>query len=199
MDFALTHAIRLRLEDLENCNNGPRFHERIDAFDGLSEEKFIKLFRLNKKCTFRLCDIIEQNSSQQSRSSSLDTKVKVLTALRFLTSGSYQMCVGNNINMAISQSSVSRCIHEVINILNLPEIFSEWVHFPNNIEKLTELRNKFWVRHRFPEAIGCIDCTHVAIIAPPKSDELNPEHIYVNRKGYHSINVQLVIRKSISF
>lgn len=41
--------------------------------------------------------------------------------------------------------------------------------------------------------IGCIDCTHVAIV-PPIKDPLNAhsEYIYVNRKGYHSINVQLV-------
>lgn len=52
--------------------------------------------------------------------------------------------------------------------------------------------HRFWINHRFPGAIGCIDCTHVAIISPPKNDENYPEHIYINRKGYHSINVQLV-------
>lgn len=42
----------------------------------------------------------------------------------------------------------------------------------------------------FQGCIGCIDCTHV----PPSKDPLNtnPEYIYINRKGYHSINVQLV-------
>lgn len=40
--------------------------------------------------------------------------------------------------------------------------------------------------------IGCLDCTHVAIVPPPKNDPLQPEHIFVNRKRYHSLNVQLV-------
>lgn len=46
------------------------------------------------------------------------------------------------------------------------------------------------------KAIGCIDCTHVAIFPPPADDEDNPEHVYVNRKNYHSLNVQLVRFKS---
>ncbi|KYN29159.1 Protein DEK [Trachymyrmex cornetzi] len=69
-------------------------------------------------------------------------KMKVLTALRFYASGSYQNCVGSNVHMRISQTSVSRCIHNVTNILNLPEVFNTWVYFPNNIQELQEIRNK---------------------------------------------------------
>jgi len=52
---------------------------------------------------------------------------------------------------------------------------------------------RFYMATGFQGCIGCIDCTHVAIV-PPSKDPLNtnPEYIYVNRKGYHSINVQLV-------
>lgn len=51
---------------------------------------------------------------------------------------------------------------------------------------------RFYDNHRFPGVIGCIDCTHIAIFPPQVHDAVNPEHLYVNRKGYHSINVQLV-------
>ena len=47
---------------------------------------------------------------------------------------------------------------------------------------------------RFPNVIGCIDCTRVKVIAPSQN-----EHEYVNRKAYHSINVQVsnfVVRTS---
>jgi hypothetical protein len=37
-----------------------------------------------------------------------------------------------------------------------------------------------------PTTIGCIDGTHIRI-QPPKDEE----HAYVNRKGEHSINVQV--------
>ena len=47
-----------------------------------------------------------------------------------------------------------------------------------------------------PGVVGCIDCTHVAIFPPKIDDEHYPEHLYVNRKGYHSVNVQLVCCES---
>ena len=39
----------------------------------------------------------------------------------------------------------------------------------------------------FPGVIGCVDCTHVRILAPTTN-----EHEFINRKGQHSINVQLI-------
>nr|CAI5826194.1 unnamed protein product [Callosobruchus analis] len=44
----------------------------------------------------------------------------------------------------------------------------------------------------FPGIIGCIDCTHVAIVSPHQQHPDYPEHLYINRKHYHSINVQLI-------
>jgi hypothetical protein len=48
-------------------------------------------------------------------------------------------------------------------------------------------KTKFFRRYGFPGTIGCVDCTHVKILAPTEN-----EGDYVNRKGYHSINVQLI-------
>ena len=39
----------------------------------------------------------------------------------------------------------------------------------------------------FPGVIGVIDGTHIRIVAPKEQEE-----VFVNRKGYHSINVQVV-------
>ncbi|KAG2466220.1 HARB1 nuclease, partial [Polypterus senegalus] len=44
----------------------------------------------------------------------------------------------------------------------------------------------------FPNVIGAIDCTHVRIKAPAGPTE--PD--YINRKSYHSINVQARNRRS---
>ncbi|KAJ8969910.1 hypothetical protein NQ314_001527 [Rhamnusium bicolor] len=56
------------------------------------------------------------------------------------------------------------------------------------MQEMQHLRNRFYERFGVPGVIGVIDCTHVAIIRPPNID---PLHIYVNRKTYHTINVQL--------
>ena len=45
---------------------------------------------------------------------------------------------------------------------------------------------KFYLMAGFPGVLGCIDGTHVKIIAPT-----DLEGMYVNRKNYHSINVQV--------
>nr|CAI5859598.1 unnamed protein product [Callosobruchus analis] len=50
----------------------------------------------------------------------------------------------------------------------------------------------FYMKFGFPGVIGCIDCTHVAIISPHQQHPDYPEHLYINRKHYHSINVQLI-------
>lgn len=49
---------------------------------------------------------------------------------------------------------------------------------------------KFYV----PGVIGCIDYTHAAIVAPPLDHPVHPGYVYLNRKGFHSINVQLVCK-----
>ncbi|KAH1028502.1 hypothetical protein HUJ05_001857, partial [Dendroctonus ponderosae] len=105
---------------------------------------------------------------------------------------------GSNIFTAISQPCVSRCITEVTDSLNQPNIFNDWVKFPETIQEMESLRRsaevvfrfKFYEKYQFPGVIGLADCTHVAIAAPTGNEY--PEHIYVNRKHYHSINVQLV-------
>lgn len=38
---------------------------------------------------------------------------------------------------------------------------------------------------KFPNVLGCIDGTHVPIKTPCKA-----EHLFINRKNFHSINVQ---------
>jgi len=52
--------------------------------------------------------------------------------------------------------------------------------------------HRFFNKYSVHNVVGVIDCTHVAIFPHSANDEIYPEHIYVNRKGYHSINTQLV-------
>lgn len=40
--------------------------------------------------------------------------------------------------------------------------------------------------------VCCVDGTHVAISRPPVAHAVYPEHLFVNRHGYSSLNVQLV-------
>ena len=87
----------------------------------------------------------------------------------------------------MSQSSISRCIHRVTDVIN-DLIFRQWVQFPMTPEARQLAREAFAnARQPFAGAIGAIDCTHVAILAPEDHEEA-----YINHKGYHSLNVQMV-------
>lgn len=56
------------------------------------------------------------------------------------------MDIGNNVDIAVSQSSISRSIHEVINAANQPNVINKWIRFPRTRAELYYLRNK-WVIH----------------------------------------------------
>ncbi len=51
------------------------------------------------------------------------------------------------------------------------------------------VKQEFFAIAGFPGVVGAVDCTHVRLYGAPFGDD---EYLYVNRKGYHSINVQAV-------
>nr|CAI5866023.1 unnamed protein product [Callosobruchus analis] len=150
------------------------------------------MFRLTKDLTRRLINIVSPHVESPRRASALTIETKVFATLRFLASGSYQEIIGSNHFVGISQSSVSRCIREICSVLNSPNIFNQWVCFPGNIEELENVRQRFYEKYQFPGIVGIIDCNHVAITSPNVNNAEQPERAYVNRKNYHSLNVQLV-------
>lgn len=50
------------------------------------------------------------------------------------------MDIGKNIFLAVSQASTSRCIKEITMAITQPEIFDRWIHFPQNLDELDEVR-----------------------------------------------------------
>ncbi|KAJ8913076.1 hypothetical protein NQ315_006577 [Exocentrus adspersus] len=158
----------------------------------LNDNTFKRIFRVPKELAREVINILADFLEAPSRRSALHKDTKVLVALHFFATGSYQLDIGYNTFSGISQASVSRCINEVTEVLNRPEIFNQWIRFPNTIEELRANRRNFFEKFHFPGVVGVIDGTHVAIVPPNQHDAQYPEHIYVNRKGYHSINTQLV-------
>lgn len=54
---------------------------------------------------------------------------------------------------------------------------------------------RFYKKFKIKGTIGAIDCTHIAIVSPHVNDTQTPAHLYMNRKGYYSINVEAVSAK----
>lgn len=119
---------------------------------------------------------------------------QILSSLRFYARGGYQLDVGENVFIGISQPSVSRCLHEVTAAI-ITHLEPHYVKFPTTELERTVNSLRFQDETDVPGVIGAVDCTHVAIVPPPADHPEFPEHLFVNRKGYHSLNVQLVSNK----
>lgn len=111
-----------------------------------------------------------------------DHLIQVMLALRFFASESFMEVIGDT--MGYDKSKVSRAVENVTNaLLTKKDQFLKW---PTQ-EEIKKSKENFYLRGGFPGVFGCIDGTHVRIQAP--SDN---EPTYVNRKGWHSINVQAI-------
>ena len=143
---------------------------------------------LYERFRFRRADILEIVDEVRdavehpvTRHGSLSALLQVLIALRFYATGCFQNMVGEMVG--IGQSTASRTIHRVTNALLTH--MGDWVKMPSQHDADAQ-KLKFFRLAGFPNVIGCIDGTHVRIQAPTTN-----EHEYVNRKNYHSINVQV--------
>lgn len=63
-----------------------------------------------------------------------------------------------------------------------------YIRFPQTVNEINETKAAFDLDYQFPDVLGIIDGTQIAVTALP----VEIENAYVNRKGFHSINVQVV-------
>jgi len=109
---------------------------------------------------------------------------QLLMALRFYATGTFQLVVGDT--FAVCKSTVCRIVHRVTDAI--AGLTTKYVQFPSTLHERQDVMNVFYSASKMPGVIGAIDCTHVSIQSPGGNDA----EIFRNRKGYFSINVQLV-------
>lgn len=102
--------------------------------------------------------------------------------LVLLTNSSFRsICDRFDVGKATGWRSVKRVVNALINLRNY---YIKWPTEEEAMECATFLEEK----KGFPGIIGMIDGTHIKIEAPQENHES-----YINRKGYHSIQLQVVI------
>ena len=106
---------------------------------------------------------------------------QVLIALRFYASGSFLQVIGDT--FGVDKSTVSRVITNVSRALIMKQ--PHFIKWPSTNDECATIKNEFYLRGGFPCVIGFVDGTHVRLQAPSQH-----KNNYVNRKGFHSINVQ---------
>jgi len=150
--------------------------ETYDPFK-LPDARFIELFRLSKPLAQELIDMLKPHLHRPSTVKGIQQDQKVLVALRFYATGSYQRGLGEEYNFGISQSAVHFIIREVTNAMN--NIVDNFVQFPLTRNARNTIKTQFFQKFGFPGCVGAIDGTHVAILKPSQDDE----HNFYNRKG----------------
>lgn len=131
-------------------------------------------------------NIVKPYIRERRRSSGLLPITKVAATIRFLATGSYQRSIRQDFLIGMSQAAVSDCIGDVLLAMQ-NNLCASLIKFPTTEAERLKIKIGFFAKFNFPGIIGCIDGTHVDFIAPTEDEEL-----YVDRRGHHSMNVQLV-------
>ena len=149
--------------------------------------RFRSYFRVSKEIFLHLLGKIEGKVKPATKSISVPAIIKLTAALRFFAEGGYQKGTGNDFNVGLAQSTMSKTLKEILNILEV-EICPDLIKFPESDIEKSAIKLDFYTKTGFPGVIGCVDGTHVKIIPPSKEQQ----HLYYNRKGFHSLNVMVV-------
>lgn len=158
-----------------------------DPFKDLTEEEFKRLFRLNKEICRIFIDTLMPYMQERVQPHGISAEIKILCAVRFFATGSYQRSVSQDLFVAMSQSSLCRYIHEVSEAI-VVNLANNYIKFPEEQER-NSIKSQFFNKFGMPGVIGLIDCTHVSILRPSTNVE---QAYYAVRKASHTKNVQIV-------
>ena len=152
--------------------------------NGLTDNELRARYRFGQDSLDYLSDLLKDDLCRHTnKATGLSVEQQILIALRFYASGSFLQVIGDT--LGFDKSTVSRVIDDVTNALLRKK--NQFIRWPVDRLNQDKMRCGFYNVANFPNVLGCIDCTHVRIQAPEED-----EPSYVNRKGFHSINVQAV-------
>jgi len=92
----------------------------------------------------------------------------------------------------IHKTTVCRIIHSVSQAI--ASLRKKYIAFTATQEERLQVMNNFYANSGMPGTIGAVDCTHILIQSPGGDDA----EIYRNRKGYFSVNVQMIADYSLT-
>ena len=159
----------------------PRQYRPLDVYtDGEIHDRF--WFRRDS-INFIINVVYNDLARPTRRNHALTVEMQVLIVLTFFACGSFHKAIGDVIG--VDKSTVSRTMYSFCNAIKRKS--PEFIRFPYSDNNKHFIKQGFFKISGFPSTIGCIDCTHVQIADPSEN-----KNDFVNRKGYHSIDVQAI-------
>ncbi|XP_072350726.1 putative nuclease HARBI1 [Scyliorhinus torazame] len=154
------------------------------SYLNLSEEQCVQRLGFSREAVSELCHLVQEQLQPRTRAwTALPVAVKVTVALNFYTTGSFQAASG--LTNDITQYAIHCCIRDVTEVLYSKR--NQFISFPMETESQAERALGFRAIADFPQVQGVLGCAHVALRAP-----YDHPGVYVNKKGFHSLKVQLV-------
>ena len=167
------------------CRKRRTFRRQLDPLDTYTDSELRSRYRFGREAIRYIVDLVaDKIAPDMNRNHAVSAEMQVLITLRFLASGSFLQVIGDTF-LGFNKSMVSRVVRRVTQALAAK--LGDFVKFPSTRAVRDEIKQGLFHIGGFPCAIGCIDGTHVRITAPAENE---PD--FVNRKGYHSINVQAI-------
>lgn len=157
-------------------------HRPSQLLDTFTDAEIRDRYRFHRDSTAFICDVVDDDLRRPTaRNHALSVvEIQVLASLRFLASGCFYQVDADV--LGIDKSTVSRVVYQFCQSIVAKK--DRFVRFPFTDAEKNENKYKFYKMGGFPSCILCIDGFHVRICTP-----FEDENSYVNRKGFHSINV----------
>nr|XP_055057053.1 putative nuclease HARBI1 [Misgurnus anguillicaudatus] len=178
-----THFIQAALVLRRAFRRERVFRDRLDPL-AFPDDHLYERYRFSADGNRYLCRLLGPRIKHRTAwSHALCVEQMVCVALRFFASGAFLYSVGDA--EQLNKATICCTIRSVCLAINaLAEVF---ISFPGH-RRLCDIKEEFYRIAGFPNVIGAVDCTHIRIEAPSGAHEAD----FVNRKSFHSINVQMV-------
>ena len=134
-------------------------------------------FRLPRAVLLDLLDVVLGPALERSTCRNYAMPVP----LQVLVSGNWHIPGGTGISQPTFSYVMPAVLGGIIGLLQ------QYIKFPYTVSEQANKKAQFAAMLGFPNVIGAIDCTHVAIRASSEN-----EFAFINRKHFHSLNVQLI-------
>ena len=189
------------IQAILSCVNIPRYkllwmYERSMVWFDMVEESFTaeqwyENFRIRKETFLFILNKISEDITRQDTSmrKAISARRRLAITLYYLASTSEYRTIANL--FGVSVSFVCNCVKEVCEAIR--RYFSNVIRFPTGVE-LMQVIEDYENKWGFPMCAGCIDGTHIPILAPKENHK-----DYINRKGFHSFQMQAVVDSQYLF
>ena len=172
--------------DMLEIPRRPRVYRNrpIQLADTFTDDEIRDRYRFNRDSIYAIANFVREDLERPTRRNhAMSVEEQTCIGLRFLACGSFQQVIGDISGR--DKSTVCRVIQNFCEAIVKRR--REFVKMPDEEGKQIN-KQLYFDMGGFPSVIGCIDGTHVKVDNVPSETERD----FVNRKGWHSINVQVI-------